>query len=114
MLVTKYLSDVNHKQNPKQAKANEVCRVEKTLCYQSDLDLTCSFVGCVWSKRTIIILHRHLMDQHNVPFFCDFSEDAEVFPKAEVTDWGEASEAEVTGWGEASPGPDSTKESTEE
>lgn len=54
------------------------------------------------------------MDQHNVPFFCDFSEDAEVFPKAEVTDWGEASEAEVTGWGEASPGPDSTKESTEE
>ena len=54
--VTKCLSDVNHKQNPKQAKANEVCRVEKTLCCQSDLDLTCSFVGCVWLKRTIITL----------------------------------------------------------
>ena len=39
-----------------QAKVNEVCRVEKTLCYQSDLDLTCSFIGCVWSKRTIIRL----------------------------------------------------------
>ena len=49
------------------------------------------------------------MGQHNVPFFCDFSEDAEV------TEWGGASpEAEMTEWGEASQDPDSTKETTEE
>lgn len=48
-------------------------------------------------------VHGHLMDQHNVLFFCNFSEDAEVFPEAGVTDWSEAS-----------PDPDSTKETTEE
>lgn len=52
------------------------------------------------------------MDQHNVSFFCDFSEDAEVFSGPDVTEVFRR--AEVTEWGEASPDPDSTKESTEE
>ena len=47
-----------------------------------------------------------------MPFFYDFSEEADMFGLPDVTE--AVRRAEVTEWGESSPDPDSTKESTEE